>query len=712
MSDGIVILTAAGLVDVLAARGHALYARGDKLVITNASSLTDDDRAKLAALKPDLLVILPAFPEPAAAPGVPHSIIQFLNQTPDAPPPSEWTLEPPPDLAGIDEIMIDFETDGLQWHKQDRPCGVSVKLPGRPSKYYPYRHQGFENIDEAVMRRWFKEQVRNKRITNAYTGFEIHMSRADGCDLVDQGNTFSDVMHYAALLDDHRKRFNLNELSKDFLGYEKPGIELDPTRMAQYPPWVVARRAEGDTDTVDALKQIMYPMLDAQDLQRVRALEDDVIPVVCEMEWNGALIDLELLERYRVESEAHYYRCIKEITALCGFNFDASKKAMQRLFEQYKIPLVMGFNKNGEPTHKPSFKDDILKQIKHPVIQKVRYAAQLASLRSKIYTAYPDLVDQHGILRFDINQLRIDDDGGQRGTVSGRFSAGFIQQVPNSYNHTQIFGDQYFPRELYIAPPNRLFFDADAMQIEYRIFASLAQNKRVMDAYAKDPYLSFHKFMMRMIAAYKDDLQYSELKNFNFMKMYNGGVVKTAVKMEFISEDVGREITAAHAEKTDPRLAKAREIEAIYAREMPEQKSLSRKAMHLGMAACNDYCKSHENHKQPDALHRAYNHRGYVKTVLGRRARFPTDYKIHKALNCIIQGSAADIMKTKMVEVFKRRKEFDLTMRMTVHDEVTGDIGSTDAAAQVVTLLNAQSISMAIPILWEGGTGKNWAEAK
>lgn len=694
------------LAALMSERGHALFARQGKLVITNSSTLTDVERDMLRENKADLLVIVPTFPEAEAKP---QSLIQFLGEGP-APPraPSDWKLEAPPDLTGIDEIRLDFETTGLRWYKGDLPCGVSVKRPGLPSKYYPFAHVGAENIDENVMKRWAREQLKNKRITNAYTGFEVHMSREWGVDLVEQGCTFSDVMHYAALLDDHRKQFNLNLLAKDFLKREKVGLDLDPTRMAHYEPWQVAARAEGDTDTVDELVAAMYPMLDAEGLHAVRALEDAVIPVVCEMEKNGAPIDMELFQRWSIESEQHYYRLIKEISAEAGFNFDDSTESWHRLFARYQIPIVTKkeYTEDGRiiDTGTPTFKDDVLARIEHPVIKKARFAAQLDSLRSKIYTAYPDNID-NGILRFDLNQLRIDDDKGKRGTVSGRFSAAYIQQVPNHDNHAAIFGEDYFPRALYVAGSG-LFFAGDAQQIEYRIFASHAKNKRVLDAYRADPHMSFHKYIWPLITRYRPDFLYTSMKNFNFMRIYGGSLIKTAAMMNFITEEQGYAIKAAKSQRTSPLLAKAREIEEIYERELPEVRPLTRKAMHLAMPKCDKYCKP------GDELHRLYKHRGFVRTVLGRRARFPNGYKIHKALNSIIQGSAADIMKTKLVELHAQRKSLGFTMRMTIHDEVCGDVPDVDSAQKISELLNVQSIPMEVPIFWSTGTGKSWAEAK
>jgi len=686
-------------------KGHQIFARHGKLVVTNASTLSDDERALIKSVRDELLVIAPTFPEEQQAKT--QSIIQFLGEAPVSDVPKDWRVEAPPSLDGIHDIELDFETDGVDYYNRDIAIGWALRLPNGRKKYYPIRHRNCsDQIDPAVALRWFQTELKGKRITNARTGFEVHVAYAMGADLVEQGCTFSDVMHYAALLDDHRKRFALNELAKDFLGREKEGMDLDPTRMADYEPWMVAKRAEGDVETVAQLKDVMWPMLDAQGLQNVRALEDQIIPVVCEMERNGAPLNVELLQQWARESEEHYHKLIREVANEAGFNFDDTDASWIRLFERYKIPLVYGKVKGtNERSDKPTFKDAVLERVDHPVIKKARFAAQLDSLRSKIYKPYLENVDKNGILRVEYNQLRLDDEHGQRGTVSGRFSAAYVQQVPNHDNHFAVFGDLYNPRALY-TPGSGLFFAGDASQIEYRIFASHAKNPRVLQAYRDDPRVSFHKLMWPKITRYRPDFSYTNMKSFNFMRMYGGGTVKTAVMMGMITEEQGDDITARKAQKTSPLLEQAREIESIYDKEMPEVKPLTRKAMHLAMSKCNDYCNKN------DDMHREFKHRGYVKTVLGRRSRFPTDYKIHKALNAIIQGSAADIMKTKLVELFKQRRALGFTMRMTVHDEVTGDVPDVAAAKKIEDLLNVQSIETTVPILWAAGTGKNWADAK
>jgi hypothetical protein len=138
---------------------------------------------------------------------------------------------------------------------------------------------------------------------------------------------------------------------------------------------------------------------------------------------------------------------------------------------------------------------------------------------------------------------------------------------------------------------------------------------------------------------------------------------------------------------THPDLAAALEVKKVYERALPEVAPLSKRAK----------AKAKEE--------------GFVVDILGRRATFPGGFKAHGALNAIIQPSAAEVMKTKMVEIHKQRKELDLVPRLTLHDEWVGDCPSAESARQLREILNVQSFERFrdIPILWDVKAGPNWA---
>jgi DNA polymerase I-like protein with 3'-5' exonuclease and polymerase domains len=609
------------------------------------------------------------------------NLFDLIASPPNA---SDWKPQDPPILDGIHDIEIDFETTGLRWWAGDRPIGAAVRTPDGVCRYLPWGHRGGGNLDENVVKRWFHEQVKHKRITNIKTDFEVHMAREWGVDLEAQGNEVSDVAHYAALLDDHRKRFNLNILANDYLGKSKVGMDLDAKRMASYHAGEVAPRAESDVRLVGELKAAMWPLLDDQDLQRVRALEDEVIYPVCEMEKNAAPLDVPLLNEWLLETKVEQNRLLAEIAHEVHFQMNPdSPKDWAKLFKFYKIPVEQ-YTKGGQP----SFTDLVLKNIPNEVVQKGRRAGKFASLRSKYFVPYAEAVKEDGLLRFHLNQLRSDD----KGTVTGRFSSSDknIQQVMTTEKQTAAFeSEKYLVRQLFIAGEG-LFLSADAMQIEYRIFADMAKNPAVLAAYKRDPYMSFHKFVHELIKVYKPDLSYRRCKDCNFATIYGAGLLKLALMLEFITAAQYLRLLVEYPKGVPPDhplLAEALEVKKVYNKALPEAQSVGRAASKIAKE------------------------RGYVRDLLGRRSRFINGERAHKALNSIIQPGAATIMKRKLVDLHKQRKRTGFKMRMTVHDEVCGDVHDQEAAALVKELLNEQAFpEMQVPILWDVKTGPNWAE--
>jgi hypothetical protein len=610
----------------------------------------------------------------------------------------------PPDLSGIDEVVLNFATSGLDWVNGDRPVGLTVStMDGKLCRFLPFAFQG-GNLSEEAVYRWAREQLRNKKITNANTHFDVHMSRVWGIDLEEQGCTFSDIQHTAALLDDHRKQFKLDKLAADFLPELASVMRVDESQHASYHAAEVAAREKHTAELVWRLRDVMYPELEKQELVDVQRLEDGVIPAVVEMEKNGAPLDMELLEQYHTECLRRHDQLLREVSEEVGFLFDHTNKSWQRLFEKLGLPMT------------DSVAEGVIMTIDHPLVKKAHLASQYASLDSKTFKAYKENVGSDGVLRFDINQLR----GDEGGTVSGRFSIGYVQQVPNHDNHFATFGDDLFPRRLFIPAPFVMddgsaaeYLEADAMQIEQRLLVHYADNKRVIKEYEGDyerlmrgeETVSFHRVTWAMMKEYKPDMTYSNQKNFNFARQYGAKTVKLGVMMKFITAAEGEEIRQTKR-WDDPRLKVVKEIESAYKRMMPEGDELLDRASHLAKSSCDEFCK------RGDKLHQLYPHRGYVKTLVGRRSRFPNNYKTYIGLNRVLQGTGADIMKKKATELHRERKHTGLVLRMTVHDAVGGDARMRETKQRVSEVLNAQSFPLKVPILWSVHTGANWAACK
>lgn len=601
-----------------------------------------------------------------------------------------------PSLEGVKEVGFDTETTGLRWWGFDRPVGLSIawQRPGETaqSRYLPWDHRGGGNHQKAKVREWMLRELRGKKLLGLNLKFDAHMIRA-GFDLNladDLGCTLGDVGFYAALIDDHRQRFNLETLAQDCLGVGKvPGI--DPEQIADLPAWRVAEYARQDARLVVQIMNVQARELDGQDLWKVAAVEDAALPATIEMERNGARIDVERLRRWDRDTDNALTAMLMRLHAEVGFHVSPSSPGdLERLFSHLGV-------RSDEKTEggAPSYSDAVLARLAQssPVIARVRAAAHLEDLRAKYIVPYARTIGADEILRFSLNQLRSDN----YGTVSGRYSASQpvrgeganVQQVMSTEKQLKMHcptcasakkvdydahveqghPEAYVIRSLFIPEDGRLLLGSDAKQIEYRIFAHMANSRAILDVFAKNPEADFHQVVCDMVQAYQPGFSRKNSKGLNFALLFGAGVGKTA---EILGVD----------DKTAKRLREA------YFEAFPE----ARRLMDLAVETAET--------------------RGYVKTVLGRRTRFPGKERTHKALNGAVQGSAADVNKVKLAELYRERHRLGLTMRMTIHDEFVGDVQDREAARQVAALLDTQSIPFRVPILWDTKTAPNWAGCK
>jgi DNA polymerase-1 len=190
---------------------------------------------------------------------------------------------------------------------------------------------------------------------------------------------------------------------------------------------------------------------------------------------------------------------------------------------------------------------------------------------------------------------------------------------------------------------------------------------RLAQKFIENPELDIHGLIAEWTS-----LERVFAKNVNFCKLFGGGPEKVS-KMCGIS------------------LQKGKTIVNKYDREFPEAKVL------MDMAQ-----------EQARRI-------GFVRTILGRRRRYDVNNdkeRFYSALNAVLQGGmTGDLIKLKILHLYRERKRFGITMRATVHDELTGNIPDNGIFRELAEFMNEQELPLELPIVWESGTGKNWEEA-
>jgi DNA polymerase-1 len=577
----------------------------------------------------------------------------------------ETSWKPPaslPDLSPYSRLGFDTETDGINPHKS-QPIGISICTPDYKKYYIPFGHKGGGNLDKNLVRRWVQRELRGKDLVGLNVKFDNHMMLNWDVSLEKQGNRLHDVAFKAALINENRySGFNLEALANEFLpNPEERKVHpctVDPKDFHHSAAGEIALRAESDAFLAFRIDEESQKEIVAQDLQRVLDLEDSLIYAVGSMERNGARINVDKLEQWRKNCQSEYEAIILKIHRETGLRVNPDKPVeMQALFDKYQLP----FPRTADGS--PSFEAKFLKSVQNPYVQMAARARKLKSIKSKYLDKYAKAIYPGDILRYDLHQLR----GNEYGTITGRFACANvnIQQVMKVEKQIEDLFEDYIIRELFIPSPGMMWLSADAAQIEFRLFGHYANSKHLNEAYSLNPMIDFHQLVCEMLQRVRPDFTRRRAKNINFGVLYGMGKDKMA-------RELGVEMKLAI------------EMLETYHAEFPEARRLMNQAAKLA------------------------EQRGWVKTYMGRRRRYPDRQRLHSALNAVIQGTAADYMKIKIKELYDAREDLEFTMRMTVHDEVDGDIPSPGHAKKIEELLNSQSLPLRVPLLWDVETGTDW----
>ena len=604
---------------------------------------------------------------------------------------TEWVIPTEfPDLRQVDEIAIDLETRDPDLIKKGSGAiigngeviGIAVAT-AHYKGYFPIAHEGGGNMDRKKVLEWFQD-VLNSTSTKIFHNamYDVCWIRALGLNI---NGRIVDTMIAAAVTDENRFRYDLNSLSWKYLGFGKNEAGLaeaaaewgiDPkSEMYKLPSLNVGAYAERDAEATFGLWQEMKKEIISQDLQSIMELETDLFPCLVDMRFKGVRVDVEAahtLKKTLVDEERAILTAIEKETNVRPQIWAASSIA--DVFENLKIPF-----ERTEKTQAPSFTKNFLQEHEHPVVNLIAKAREV----NKAHTTFIDSIlkyEHKGRIHAEINQLR--NAGG--GTVTGRFSYQNpnLQQIPA---RNKDLGPKI--RSLFIPEDNCKWGCFDYSQQEPRLVVHYAALYKlpsvydVVDAYNDDPNSDFHQTVADMA-----DIKRTQAKTINLGLFYGMGKAKLQAELGVSKE-------------------KASELFNTYHGKVPFVKQLMDKA---------------SNRAQD---------RGQIRTLLGRLCRFhlwePNSFGMHKAmthedalqehgpgikraytykaLNKLIQGSAADMTKKSMLELYKE----GIVAHIQIHDELCISIES-DAQAKKVVEIMEQAVTLEVPNKVDYEHGTNW----
>ena len=607
-------------------------------------------------------------------------------------PETEWVKPTEfPDLTDRPEIAIDLETQDPDLKskgsgsiiKNGKVVGISVATEGFVG-YFPFDHEGGDNLEKSEVIQWFTDLCKSNSLKIFHNAmYDVCWIRSMGIEI--KGDVV-DTMIAASLINENRFRYDLNSLGREYVGWGKAETALrqaaenwgiDPkSELWKLPAMYVGTYAERDAELTYNLWKVLKKELSSQDLEAIFELETDLFPCLVDMKFKGVRVDVQkahIVKQQLASEEKQLLLQIKKET-----NIDVqiwAARSIARVFDRLKLPYERTLKTNA-----PSFTKNFLSSHSHPLVNKISKAREI----NKAHTTFIDTIirfEHNGRIHADINQIRSDDGG----TVTGRFSYANpnLQQIPA---RNKDLGPLI--RSLFIPESGCEWGCFDYNQQEPRLvvhYASLQQlpsAMNVVDTY-KNGEADFHKIVADMA-----DIPRLQAKTINLGLFYGMGKAKLQAELGVSKE-------------------KAQELFQLYHGKVPFVKQLM------------------------NAVSNRAQQRGQIRTLLGRLCRFhlwePNYFGIHKplsfeqavqehgpgikraytykALNKLIQGSAADMTKKCMLELYKA----GIIPHIQIHDELDISVENDKQAEQIVKIMET-AVELQVPNKVDYESGKNWGE--
>jgi DNA polymerase I-like protein with 3'-5' exonuclease and polymerase domains len=598
------------------------------------------------------------------------------------------------DLRGAKEIAIDLETNDPHLKElgsgnvtgKGHIAGIAVAVEGW-SGYFPIQHESNGNMDKKLVFSWLQDMFNQEDTT-----FIFHNAMYDICWLRSAGLTIKgkivDTMIAASLIDENRLSYQLNTLSRHYIGMGKDESILNAAAkeygidakkdMWRLPAMFVGQYAERDAESTLKLWKRLETELYQQELWDIFNLETKLFPCLVDMRFKGVRVDLEKADNIKKSLIHKEKKILAKIKALTGVDVEImAARSIAKAFDKLKLPYD-----RTEKSKEPSFTKNFLQNHPHELPKAIAEAREL----NKAHSTFIDSITKHAVdgrIHADINQIRSDSGG----TVTGRFSMSNpnLQQIPA--RHPELGP---LIRSIFIPEEKHTWGSFDYSQQEPRILVhyaklqNLAGVDEIVDAY-KAGDADFHQVVADMAG-----IERKQAKTINLGLMYGMGKNKLMAELGLMKESAEKLIKQYHTK-------------APFVKQLMD--NVSRKA----------------------------NDRGKIRTLLGRACHFdrwePVQFGVHKslpleearkeygeplkraftykALNKLIQGSAADMTKKSMVALY----ENGIIPHIQIHDEVDISVESPEKAEEIISIMES-AVELKVPNKVDYEQGENWGDIK
>ena len=581
------------------------------------------------------------------------------------------------ELNKSEEISFDTETTNIDANDADL-VGLSFCVVQGKGWYVPVPPDDMNETKRILSRfsslfgdqnkTWIGHNIKYDLLMLKWYGFEI------------KGKIFDTLLAHSLI--DPDGKGNMDWLSAKYLNYEPIHIEeligkkgKSQGNMKDVELEKIKEYAVEDADVTLQFKDIFIPKMQKCDVQKVfEVVENPLVPVLADMEYEGVKIDVEFLNEYskvlEIEARVHEEKVYE--SAGVRFNLGSPKQLGEVLFERLKLDPKARKTKTGQY----ATDENVLRKLAvvHPVADDILAYREYTKLRSTYVDALPLLINK--------KTGRVHTTYGQAAVVTGRLNSNNpnLQNIPIKTERGREIRKAFIPKD-----ENHVLVSADYSQIELRIVAALSGDTVMCEAFRQNK--DVHTATAAKVYGVEEEAVTKEMrrkaKSVNFGIIYGQGAFGLA-------ENLGISRT------------EAKTIIDNYKKEF------------AGITKYMD-----------DNINFAREH-GYVQTVMGRK-RWLRDinssnftvrgYAERNAVNSPIQGTAADMIKLAMVKVHRSLKEkgFKSKMILQVHDELVFDAAVQEVEDLKLLVIecmqSAMSLPNGVPVIAEVGNGVNWLEA-
>ncbi len=572
-----------------------------------------------------------------------------------------------------DFFSFDTETTGTEPITAEL-VGMSFSYAENQAFYVPVpanREEAQKIVDQ------FKPLLENKQTLKIGQNIKYDMLVLGNYGIEVQGPLFDTMIaHYVLQPELHH---GMDYLAEVYLKYNTIKIEeligpkgKNQKNMRDLSPASVYKYACEDADVTLKLKSILEKELKTNGVEELFwNIEMPLVPVLAYMERNGVRIDTNALKETSTHFTARMHQIEEEVHQLAGieFNIASPKQVGEVLFDRLKITEKAKKTKTGQYVTS----EEVLESLrgKHEIVGKILEHRGLKKLLGTYIDALPLLINpQTGHIHTSFNQTV---------TATGRLSSSNpnLQNIPIRNEEGKEIRKAFIPDE------GCEFFSADYSQIELRIMAHLSGDPHMIEAFQKE--LDIHAATAAKI--YKEEIsevtreQRSKAKTANFGIIYGISVFGLAERLNVDRKE-------------------AKELIDGYFANYPHVKEYMDQSIRIAKE------------------------QGYIETIFKRKRYLPDinshnavvrGYAERNAINAPIQGSAADIIKVAMIQIYQRFRTEGIKSKMIlqVHDELNFSVlpEEKQKVQQIVIEEMERAYKMKVPLRADCGWGQNWLEA-